>query len=140
MRNVLLVAAMALGMGTVANAQSFDANRQLDRFTRSAFLATLDQLDATHEEITSLIETGDGPSAAELAERTRQRIAAGIAGAPPVLGPPPASPPPADWFPPKAVRMEKSMGAVLMHMFREKSRLETWCLFMEICCTRVRRI
>ena len=50
MRNVLLVAAMALGMGTVANAQSFDANRQLDRFTRSAFLATLDQLGATHEE------------------------------------------------------------------------------------------
>ena len=78
--------------------------------------------DATHEEITSLIETGDGPSAAELAERTRQRIAAGIAGAPPVLGPPPASPPPADWFPPKAVRMEKSMGAVLMHMFRHDDR------------------
>ena len=50
MRNVLLVAAMALGMGTAANAQSFDANRQLDRFTRSAFLATLDQLGATHEE------------------------------------------------------------------------------------------
>ncbi len=78
--------------------------------------------DATHEEIVGLLATGDGPPAAEFAERTQQRAAAEIAGAPPLLGPPPAPPPPADWFPAKARRMQQGMDAVLTHMFRHDDR------------------
>ena len=50
MKTSLLMAAMALGAGTMASAQSFDGSRTLDHFTRSALLATLDQIDATYEE------------------------------------------------------------------------------------------
>ncbi len=47
----LAIAAMVLGLGTMASAQSYDGNRQLDHFTRSAFLATLGEIGATYEEI-----------------------------------------------------------------------------------------
>ena len=78
--------------------------------------------DATHEEIVGLLESGDGPPAAEFAERTGQRAAAEVAGAPPLLGPPPLPPPPANWFPAKSRRMQEGMDTVLMHMFRHDDR------------------
>ena len=46
----LAIAAMLLGLGTIANAQSYDGNRKLDHFRRSAFMATLDEIGATYKE------------------------------------------------------------------------------------------
>lgn len=46
----LAIAAMLLGLATTANAQTYDENRRLDHFTRSAFMATLDRIGATYEE------------------------------------------------------------------------------------------
>lgn len=50
MKTVLLGMALALGLGTTAQAQDFQPTRQLDHFTRSALKSTLEELGATYRE------------------------------------------------------------------------------------------
>lgn len=49
MTKELMALALALGLGSMAQAQDFDPARQLDHFSRADFLATLDQIGAKHE-------------------------------------------------------------------------------------------
>ena len=76
-------------------------------------------IDATADEIVALLE-GKGPSAAELAERTRYRNETPIDSAPARLGFPPSAPPPADWLPPAAARLQRAIDAALGLMFAAK--------------------
>ena len=74
-------------------------------------------VEASHAELRSLVESRDGPSGDELAERARYRLEARYANAPPFLGGEPGDPLPAEWLPPAAARLERAMGAVLQAMF-----------------------
>ena len=72
--------------------------------------------EAAYGEIRTLVATGDGPSAEELAERARYRLRARYADAPPFLGGEPAPPLPAEWLPAAAARLERAIGAVVEEM------------------------
>jgi phosphohistidine swiveling domain-containing protein len=74
-------------------------------------------VEASYAELRSLVESRDGPSGDELAERARYRLEARYADAPPFLGGEPGDPLPAEWLPPAAARLERAMGAVLQAMF-----------------------
>ena len=74
-------------------------------------------VDATPAELLSLMEHGSGPSAAELAERTRWRVQTPMSAAPDRLGHPPSAPPPIEWMPPAAARLQRGIGLVLGLMF-----------------------
>jgi len=74
-------------------------------------------LDATPDEIISLLEGRGGPSADELAARSRRRVETPITGAPPNLGLPPSAPPPAEWLPAPAARMAKIVATVMSLLF-----------------------
>jgi phosphohistidine swiveling domain-containing protein len=74
-------------------------------------------VDATADEIVALLEGRGGPSAAELAERTRWRMETPVSVAPLRLGHPPSDPPPADWLPPAAARTHRIVDLVLKLMF-----------------------
>ena len=76
-----------------------------------------DLVDATPEEIVSLLEGRPGPSAAELAERARWRRETPITAAPPTLGFEPPPPPPAEWLPPAAARMQRITMLILSLIF-----------------------
>ncbi|MBB3032734.1 YbjN domain-containing protein [Alteriqipengyuania lutimaris] len=49
--SIALALMFAAGSATMAQAQTYDADRQLDRFTRDAFKATLSELDATASDV-----------------------------------------------------------------------------------------
>jgi phosphohistidine swiveling domain-containing protein len=72
--------------------------------------------EAGHDEIRTLLASGDGPAAEELAARARYRLQARYADAPPFLGCEPAPPLPAEWLPPAAARLEQAIGAVVAEM------------------------
>jgi rifampicin phosphotransferase len=74
-------------------------------------------VEASYAELRSLVESRDGPSGDELAERARYRLEARYADAPPFLGGEPGDPLPAEWLPPAAARLERAMGAVLQAIF-----------------------
>ena len=74
-------------------------------------------VDATLEETVRLIETGSGPSAAELAERVRFRLETSMDSAPAHLGFPPSAPPPAEWLPPAAARLQRALVTMMGLMF-----------------------
>ena len=76
-----------------------------------------DVFDVTHSELIQLLAGDEGPTARELAERTRQRTGAPTSNAPPFLGDPPSPPTQPDGLPEPAARIERAMGAVLGHMF-----------------------
>jgi pyruvate,water dikinase len=61
-------------------------------------------VDATYDEIVSMLRDGDGPSAAELAASSRFRATYTAADAPAALGDPPPPPPPLDQLPEAAAR------------------------------------
>jgi pyruvate,water dikinase len=84
-------------------------------------------VDATLDELVTLLESGTGPSAAELAERVRFRLETSIDAAPARLGFAPSPPPPADWLPPPAARLQRAVDMVLGLMFaaREQQRSQT---------------
>ncbi len=56
-------------------------------------------VDLDHDEVEAALLRGEGPDAAQVARRVRDRLALTIDKAPRVLGPPPMPPPPADWLP-----------------------------------------
>jgi phosphohistidine swiveling domain-containing protein len=81
--------------------------------------------EAAYDEIRTLVATGDGPTAEELAERARYRLQARYADAPPFLGGEPAPPLPAEWLPAAAARLERAIGAVVEEMlFAPKPQTE----------------
>ncbi len=81
--------------------------------------------EADYAEIRTLVGTGDGPTAEELAERARYRLQARYADAPPFLGGEPAQPLPPEWLPAAAARLERAIGAVVEEMlFAPKPQTE----------------
>ncbi len=82
--------------------------------------------EASYAEMRSLLTTGDGPSADELAERARYRAEADYADAPPLLGAPPGLPLPAEWLPPAAARLERAFEHAIRALFlAPEARSET---------------
>lgn len=77
-------------------------------------------VDATADEIGALLKASGGPSADELAERTRWRMETPVTVAPATLGHPPSAPPPADWLPPPAARVHRIIDLVLKLMFETR--------------------
>jgi pyruvate,water dikinase len=74
-------------------------------------------VDASFDEMRSLVAGGDGPSAEELAQRHAIRTSLTAKDAPPVLGDPPAPPPDPSGLPPAAGRVMRAMGIVIGEMF-----------------------
>ena len=81
-----------------------------------------DLIDATPDEIAALLEGRPGPSASELAARARWRRETPLSAAPERLGFPPSPPPPAEWLPPAAARMQRSIALILGLMFDVETR------------------
>ena len=81
-----------------------------------------DLIDATPEEIAALLEGRPGPAASELAARARWRRETPLSAAPERLGFPPSPPPPAEWLPPAAARMQRSIALILGLMFDVETR------------------
>lgn len=79
-----------------------------------------DLIDATPGEIASLLEGRGGPTADELAERSRWRRETPLTVAPPNLGNPPSAPPPSDWLPGPAARMQRIIGTIMSLLFDAK--------------------
>jgi rifampicin phosphotransferase len=76
-----------------------------------------DLIDATPDEIVSLLEGRSGPTPDELAARSRWRRETPLTAAPANLGNPPSAPPPAEWLPPAAARMQRIVGTVMSLLF-----------------------
>jgi phosphohistidine swiveling domain-containing protein len=74
-------------------------------------------LDATPDEIISLLEGGGGPSSDELADRSRRRLETPMSAAPANVGLLPSAPPPPEWLPPPAARMAKIVATVMSLLF-----------------------
>jgi rifampicin phosphotransferase len=88
------------------------------RLTAAGRLAEPSHLvEAGYAELRSLVESGDGPSGDELAERARYRLEARYADAPPFLGGEPGDPLPDEWLPPAAARLERAIGVAVQAIF-----------------------
>jgi pyruvate,water dikinase len=74
-------------------------------------------VEAGYAELRSLVESGDGPSGEELAERARYRLKARYADAPAFLGGEPGDPLPPEWLPSAAARLERAIGAAVQAIF-----------------------
>jgi rifampicin phosphotransferase len=74
-------------------------------------------VEADYGELRALLESGDGPSGEELAERSRYGAEAQYADAPPVLGGEPGAPLPPEWLPPASARLERGLGAAVQALF-----------------------
>jgi pyruvate,water dikinase len=104
----------ALGVGVVRRA-ILGAGERLAAEGRVLDPAHL--VDATADEIVAMLEGRGGPSAAELAERSRWRLETPVSVAPAALGNPKSDPPPADWLPAPAARTHRIVDLVLRLMF-----------------------
>ena len=78
-------------------------------------------LDASPDEIMALLEGRSGPTADELAERSRWRVQTPMSAAPATLGLPPSAPPPHDWLPAPADRMARIVSTVMSLLFDVKT-------------------
>ena len=74
-------------------------------------------VDAGFEEMGSLLKTGDGPTADELAERHDWRTSHNAKEAPDTLGPPMPPMPDPSGLPPAAARVMRATGIVIGEMF-----------------------
>jgi len=74
-------------------------------------------VEATYEEMRSIISGADAPSAAELAERARYRATHRASDAPPFLGAAPEPPPPLEGLPPAPARAMRALGAAIDALF-----------------------
>ena len=75
-------------------------------------------VDAGFDEMRALVSGTNGPSAAELAERSTVRTSLSAKDAPQHLGDPPSPPPDPSGLPPGAARVMRAMGIVIGEMFR----------------------
>jgi len=74
-------------------------------------------IDASVEEMRSLLLGTDGPTAEELAARAEYRASTNAKEAPDVLGDPPTPPPDPSGLPPAAARVMRAMGIAMSEMF-----------------------
>ena len=74
-------------------------------------------VDASLDEMRSLLVDGNGPSADELAARAARRTSLTPNDLPPVLGDPPPPPPPFDSLPPPAARVNRATFAAIQSLF-----------------------
>jgi len=74
-------------------------------------------VEAEYHEVRQLVESGEGPSASQLAARARYRSATTYRDAPPLLGPEPAPPLPPDWLPAASARVERAIGTAVQAIF-----------------------
>jgi phosphohistidine swiveling domain-containing protein len=74
-------------------------------------------IDASFEEMSSLLTDGTGPSADELADRHELRTSLSARDVPQHLGDPPSPPPDPSGLPPGAQRVMRAMGLVMGEMF-----------------------
>jgi rifampicin phosphotransferase len=74
-------------------------------------------IDASLDEMVSLLSGSGGPSADELAARCEYRASHTAKDAPGVLGPPPSPPPPSSGLPPGAARVMRATGTALGELF-----------------------
>jgi pyruvate,water dikinase len=81
-------------------------------------------VEASPDELVSLLEGRGGPSTQELAERTRFRLEASMDAAPAQIGMKPSSPPPAEWLPAAAARMQRAITLSLDLMFAAREAHE----------------
>jgi pyruvate,water dikinase len=79
-------------------------------------------VEGGYDEIRSLINGEDGPSADELAERARYRATYRASDAPPFLGPAPEPPPSLDGLPPAPARAMRAIGAAIDALFGSSER------------------
>lgn len=79
-------------------------------------------VEGGYDEIRSLINGEDGPSADELAERARYRATYRASDAPPFLGPAPEPPPSLDGLPPAPARAMRAIGAAIDALFGNSER------------------
>jgi len=74
-------------------------------------------VDASVEEMRSLLSGADGPAAEELAARAEYRATHSAKNAPAILGEPPAPPPDPSGLPPAAARVMRALGIAMGEMF-----------------------
>jgi len=74
-------------------------------------------VDAAPDEIVSLLEGRGGPSADELAGRSRWRLETPVTAAPANVGLAPSAPPPPEWLPEPAARMARIVSTVMSLLF-----------------------
>lgn len=74
-------------------------------------------IDAGLDEMRSLLTSGTGPSADELADRQAERTSRSAKDAPALLGEPPQPPPDPSGLPPGAARVMRATGIVIGAMF-----------------------
>jgi phosphoenolpyruvate synthase/pyruvate phosphate dikinase len=79
-------------------------------------------INATHDELVSLLSTGKGPSVEELRRRQTWRETKTVADAPPFLGPEPKGPPPVEWLPKKAQRSARAVDTVIREIFNVSTK------------------
>jgi pyruvate,water dikinase len=76
-------------------------------------------VDASYDEIVSMLREGDGPTAAELAARSRFRAMYTAADAPTLLGDPPPPPPSLEQLPEPAARALRAVGTCIGLLFAD---------------------
>jgi rifampicin phosphotransferase len=104
----------ALGVGVLRRAVLEAAGR----LVAEGRLKDADHLmDASIEEMVSLLNGASSPTATELRERALYRYEASLDAAPQTLGLPPSPPPPSSWLPPAAARLQEAINIVLSLMF-----------------------
>jgi pyruvate,water dikinase len=74
-------------------------------------------VDADAAELMALLRREPGPSADEIAERSRRRTTRTVDDAPPLLGPPPSPPPPLEALPEPARRATAAVNTALANLF-----------------------
>lgn len=74
-------------------------------------------VNASHEEIVSLLTGGKQPSVEELRQRQTWRETKTVADAPAFLGPEPTGPPPIEWLPRKAQANARAVETVIREIF-----------------------
>jgi pyruvate,water dikinase len=75
-------------------------------------------INASHDEIISLLRGGTQPDAEELRRRQTWRDTKTVVDAPAFLGPEPKGPPPAEWLPRKAQANARAVDTVIREIFK----------------------
>jgi pyruvate,water dikinase len=79
-------------------------------------------INATHDELVSLLSSGKGPSVEELRRRQTWRETKTVADAPPFLGSEPKGPPPVEWLPKKAQLGARAVDTVIREIFNVSTK------------------
>jgi phosphohistidine swiveling domain-containing protein len=79
-------------------------------------------INASHEEIVSLLGGGKKPSIEDLRQRQIWRETKTVADAPPFLGQEPKGPPPVEWLPKKARANARAVDTVIREIFNVPSQ------------------